>query len=75
MADARRMLFGSRAGGDSAVVWLEPDGSAVVIRTDEWGSGLEQALGSDSIETWLRIGGRSLARTTSGCADRASGAC
>jgi hypothetical protein len=61
MAGSRRVLFHGRAGGDHATVWLEADGSAVVIRTDEWGAGLEHALGSESIETWLRVDGRSLA--------------
>jgi hypothetical protein len=61
MTDATRTLFQGRAGADHATVWLETDGSAVVIRTDEWGAGLEHALGSDSVETWLRIEGRSLA--------------
>lgn len=59
-AGPRRMLFQGRAGGDHATVWLEVNGSAVVIRTDECGAGLEHALGSDSIETCLRIEARSL---------------
>ena len=61
MIDTKWTLFDGRAGEDHAHVWLEPAGSGVIVRTHEWGSGVEHAFGWDAIETWLTIGQSALA--------------
>ncbi len=50
----------TRAGADHAEVWLEAVESGVTLLTQEWGSGVERALGLDIIETWLKIGAPAL---------------
>ena len=61
MIDTKWTLFRGPEGGDHAHVWLEPAGSGVSLLTHEWGPGVERALGSDTIETWLSIGPSALA--------------
>lgn len=55
MSEIGGRLFEGRAGEDSALVWLEPDGRDVVVRSESWGPGVERWFGSDGLETALRI--------------------
>jgi hypothetical protein len=61
MIDPELSLFDGRAGEDKVIVWLEPAGSGALLRTEEWGDGIERNFGFDSIETAVRIGGPALA--------------
>lgn len=60
MIEIRWTLFEGRAGGDTAQVWLEPDGEGAVLRSRSWGPGVERYFGSDTIETSVRIDGAAL---------------
>lgn len=61
MIETRWQLFYGRAGADTAQVWLEPtSGGGVVLRTQEWGPGVERAFGFDTVETRLSIGPQAL---------------
>lgn len=60
MIDPSLSLFDGRAGEDRVLVWLEPAGGGVLLRTEEWGDGIERNFGFDSIETAVRIGGEAL---------------
>jgi hypothetical protein len=53
-------LFSGPVGGDRALVDLEPAGAGAVLRTQEWGPGVEQHFGWDTIETWTTIGAHAL---------------
>jgi len=57
--DTRLTLFNGAAGEDRAQVWLELAGAGVVLRTQEWGPGVECNFGFDTIES-LTIGGLKL---------------
>jgi hypothetical protein len=59
--DPKLSLFDGRAGEDKVIVWLEPVGSGALLRTEEWGDGIERHFGFDSIETAVHIGGPALA--------------
>ena len=61
MIETQWTLFNGRAGEDAAQVWLEAAGQGAVMRTQSWGPGVERHFGFDTIETWLRIDGPSLA--------------
>ena len=60
MIDAGTRLFEGRAGEDSALVWVEPDGRGAVVRSQSWGAGVERWFGSDGFETALHIGASEL---------------
>ena len=60
MVNAGMRLFDGRAGDDSALVWLEPDGRGAVLRSESLGPGVERAFGSDALETALHIGATEL---------------
>jgi hypothetical protein len=55
MLETRWLLFGGRAGEDTAQVWLEPKGTGAVIRSQSWGPGVERHFGFDTIETSLTL--------------------
>lgn len=61
MIGSKYSLFDARAGEDRVLVWFEPDGSGALLRTEEWGDGIERNFGFDSIETAVRIGDPALA--------------
>lgn len=56
MIQAATKLFEGRAGEDATLVWLEPHGGGVVVRSESWGPGVERWFGSDGLETALHIG-------------------
>ena len=60
MLETKPTLFDGPAGEDHAQVWLEPAGAGVILKTQEWGSGVEQNFGFDTVETALTIGGPEL---------------
>jgi hypothetical protein len=48
-------LFDDRAGEDTVQVWITTESGAFVLRTQEWGEGIERHFGYDTIETWLTV--------------------
>jgi hypothetical protein len=68
--DPKLSLFDGHAGENTVIVWLEPAGAGALLRTEEWGDGIERHFGFDSIETTLRIGGPVLRRRPASAAVR-----
>ena len=64
MTDGERVLFSGRLRTQSVRVWLERRGSGIGLLSHDIGPGLEDAFGSDEIETFLIVEERELGRLT-----------
>ena len=60
MIETGGTLFGGSAEEDRALVDLVPAGDGAVLRTHQWGSGVELGDGFDTIETTTSIGAHAL---------------
>ena len=62
--DREVVLFSERLGTQRIRVWLERRGAGIGLLSHDMGPGLEQAFGSDEIETFLVIEVRERGRLT-----------
>ena len=60
MIETGGTLFSGSAGEDRAWVELVPAGDGAILRTEEWGPGVERWFGFDTIETTTSIGAHAL---------------
>ena len=74
MSSSEITVFDGRVGGDIAKVWLEVHGGGLMLRTQEWGTGIERNFGFDAIETWLAISEAASTKLAAAVRDEVKGA-